>query len=128
MLSDNFSNDADFTFPIVTEHSYGEGKVILMAHSDYPGAPQVYPLYRMMVKEILASTHRLSELKVLCQDCVRFAVYEDEESYKVYLLNTDFDFESRAKILYHGQVIERTIAPGEMETGRNSPGAFFPGG
>lgn len=116
VLSDNFSNDADYTFPVITENRYGKGNVIFMANSDYPGAPQVYPLYKMVVKELLASTHRLSELKVLCNDSVRFAVYEDEEKYKVYLLNTDFDFEQKARISFRDQVLVKTIPAVDVET------------
>lgn len=116
VLSDNFSNDAEFTFPVVTEHSYGKGNVIFMANADYPGAPQVYPLYRMIVKEILAATHRLADLKVLCNDSMRFAVYEDEVKYKVYLLNTDFNFEQKARVLYHGQETETLVPSAEMVT------------
>ena len=116
VLSDNFSNDADYTFPVITENRYGKGNVIFMANSDYPGAPQVYPLYKMVVKEILASTHRRSELKVLCNDSVRFAVYEDEEKYKVYLLNTDFDFEQKARVSYKDQIVEKTIPAVGVET------------
>lgn len=115
-LSDSFLNDVDFLIPIVTENQYGKGNVVLMANSEYPGAPQVFPLYKIVVKEILASTHRTSDLKVICSDRIRFAVYESEDKYKVYLLNTDYDFEMKAKVMYKEQVIEMTIPSIGIET------------
>ena len=77
--------------PIVTENKYGDGNVIFMATSEYPGAPEVFPLYKIIVKALLAASHRTSDLKVIGSDKIRFAMYEDDEKYKLYLLNTDYN-------------------------------------
>ena len=95
--------------PIVTENKYGNGNVIFMANSEYPGAPEVFPLYKMMVKAVLAASHRTADVKVIGSDKLRFAVYEGEDTYKVYIFNSDFNIESKAIVLYKDQRIEKTI-------------------
>lgn len=80
-----------------------------MASSEYPGAAEIYPLYKIMVKAILAASHRTADIKVIGSDKIRFAVYEDEEKYKVYILNTDFNFEARARVIFRGESQDRVI-------------------
>ena len=108
-LADSFAPSPEHQWPAIIDYKYGEGNVIFMANSEYPGAPEIYPLYKMMVKAALAASHRTSELKVVGSDKVRFAVYENDEKYKIYLLNTDFNFEQKVRIIYKGQVIDKLI-------------------
>ena len=95
--------------PVLTENKYGDGYVMFMANSEYPGVPEIYPLYKMVVKQILAASHRKAEVKVIGSDKLRFAVYEDEKNYKVYLFNSDFNIETKAIILYGDKRIEKVI-------------------
>ena len=99
----------DSIIPLITEHKYGEGNVIFMANSEYPGAPEVFPLYKLMVKAILAASHRTSDLKVVGSDKLRFAMYEDEDKYKLYVFNSDYNFEQRARIIFRGETIDKVI-------------------
>ena len=95
--------------PLITEHKYGEGNVIFMANSEYPGAPAVYPLYKMMVKAILAASHRNSDLKVIGSDKIRFAMYEDADKYKLYILNSDYNMKQFVKVIFGGEEKEVLI-------------------
>ena len=112
-MHDSFSIPKDRTqyspsfMPVVTENKVGEGNVIFMANSEYPGAPEVYPLYKIMVKAILAASHRTADLKVIGSDKIRFAMYEDDEKYKLYIFNSDFNLEQKVKIIFRGE--ERKI-------------------
>ena len=99
-VSDSFFPHLQSNFPIVTEHKYGEGNVIFMATSEYPGAPEIFPLYRLMVKEILSASHRTSDLKVIGSDKIRFAMYEDEEKYKLYIVNSDYNMKQFVKVIF----------------------------
>ena len=108
-VTDCFLREEEYMFPVVTEHKYGEGNVIFMATSEYPGAGEVYPLYKIMVKQILAASHRTSDLKVIGSDKLRFAMYEGEDKYKLYILNTDFNFENRVKVIFRGEETERVV-------------------
>ena len=115
-LSDSFGRSASRTaiddpslIPIITENKVGEGSVIFMATSEYPGAPQIYPLYKMIVKSILAASHRTSDLKVIGSDKIRFAMYEDGEKYKLYVFNTDFNFEQKVRVIFRGEQIDRFV-------------------
>ena len=80
-----------------------------MATSEYPGDPAVYPLYKFMTKAVLAASHRTSDVKVIGSDKLRFAVYGDEESYKVYILNSDFNSEQRARVYYKDELISNSL-------------------
>ena len=98
-----------FSIPVVTENKVGKGNVIFMATSEYPGAPQVYPLYKMIVKAMLTASHRISDLKVIGSDKIRFAMYEDEEKYKLYVFNTDYNFEQKVRVIFKGEQIDRFV-------------------
>ena len=113
---DSFEADMDATeitdmslVPVLTENKYGDGYVMFMANSEYPGAPEIYPLYKMVVKQILSASHRKADVKVIGSDKLRFAVYDNGDSYKVYIFNSDFNVESKAIVLYGDQRIEKMI-------------------
>ena len=95
--------------PIITEHQYGKGNVIFMANDEYPGAPEIFPLYRQIVKQILCASHRTSDLKVIGSDKLRFAMYEGETLYKLYIFNTDYNVEQKVKVFFKDQAVEKTI-------------------
>jgi hypothetical protein len=62
-----------------------------------------------MVKAVLAASHRTSDLKVICSDKVRFAMYEGEDIYKLYLFNTDFSNKHFAKVFFREEEKEVLI-------------------
>ena len=95
--------------PLVLENKVGRGDVIFMANSEYPGAPEVYPLYKMMVKQILCASHRTCDLKVVGSDKIRFAMYEDDEKYKLYVFNSDFNMKQFVKVIFKGEEKEILI-------------------
>ena len=95
--------------PAMVEHSYGKGHVLFMCTDEYPGAPGVYTLYKILIKSILAATHRACDIKVISSDKVRFSVYESEQQHKIYLLNTDLNVPQTAKVIYQGITTEITV-------------------
>ena len=101
--------------PIITENKVGKGNVIFMASSEYPGAPEIYPLYFMMVKFLLSASHRNCDIKVVGSDKIRFAVYEDEEIYKIYLFNSDFNVKQFVKVIYKNEEKEVIIDSATLE-------------
>ena len=114
-ITDTFNPDFDRMWPCVTENKYGDGFVIFMTNSEYPGAPQIFPLYQMLVKGLITAGHRASDLKVVSSDKIRFAVYEDEENYKMYILNTDFDLPESCIVDYKGNKTSMTINPCDLK-------------
>jgi len=113
VLSNSFgeSGNTDKGIAIV-ENKLGEGYAILLTSLDYPGKGQTYDIYRTVVRELLTSSHRTASIKVLANDRVRFAVYEEGD---VYLLNTDFDVTSCAVIEKDDKRTEVTLAPCELK-------------
>ena len=73
---------------------------------------QTYDIYRTVVRELLSASHRTAEVKVLASDRVRFSVYDSGD---VYLLNTDFDVPSYARVEKGGNSVEVTLAPCEIK-------------
>jgi len=108
-LSDTIKTNDEHMWPCVTENKYGDGYVIFMGNSEYPGAPEVFPLYRMMVKNLLTASHRMADIKVISSDKIRFAVYEDEKMYKMYVLNTDYNLKQDVIVDFKGERREFTI-------------------
>ena len=93
--------------PVITENKYGKGNVIFMGTSEYPGAREVFNIYKVMVKSLLAASHRNADLKVIGSDKIRFAMYEDENTYKLYVFNSDFNNKQFVKVIFNGE--EREI-------------------
>lgn len=95
----------------VVENKCGDGYAILMCSLDYPGGA-LYPVYKMMVRELMQTSHKNADIKVVCNDKVRFSVYEGN---KIYLLNTDFDCSSYVKLDFGNEIKEITLAPCEFK-------------
>ena len=55
-----------------------------------PGRPSLYPLYSLLVRELLRTGTQNAKVRVIGPDTLRYTVYEDGS---VYLLNTDYDTE-----------------------------------
>ena len=108
-ISDSFFPNAESQIPFITENKYGEGNVIFMANSEYPGDSAIFPIYKVMVKAALAASHRNSDLKVIGSDKIRFAMYEGEDSYKLYIFNSDFNSKNFAKVIFRGDEREVLI-------------------
>ena len=63
----------------------------------------------MMVKQILAASHRTADIKVIGSDKIRFAVYEDERKYKLYVFNSDYNMKQFVKVIFKGEEKELLI-------------------
>jgi hypothetical protein len=100
-IADGFTRNTREFPPVLLEHKLGRGFAMLATAREYPGAPAVYPLYRMLVRELVTLSHRNCEIKVTASDRLRYSVYEDG---KIYLLNTDYDLPISVKIEYQGMV------------------------
>ena len=113
ILSTSFSekNNVDGNVALL-ENKLGEGYAILLTSLDYPGAGQTYDIYRTVVRELLRASHKTADVKVIANDRVRFTVYESRD---VYLLNTDFDVPSYARVEKDGKTVELTLAPCEIK-------------
>ncbi len=115
-ISDTFFADAPCDKNALIENRLGSGTAILLTTLDYPGLGSVYPLYRAIVREILSACHRSSDIRVLGGDKLRFAVYDiGDGSYKVYLLNTDFDFNTQVKIETPSKKLDIELEPLELK-------------
>ena len=95
--------------PLITEKKVGKGNVIFMASSEYPGAPAIFPLYKIMTKAILAASHRNCDLKVIGSDKIRFAMFEDEKIYKLYIFNSDFNHKQHVTVHFGGKTVKRVV-------------------
>ena len=114
-ISDSFADHPDHMWPCVLENKCGKGNVIFMTNSEYPGAPEVYRLYQIMVKTVLAAHHGMSDLKVISSDKIRFAMFEDEKKYKMYVINTDYNVENKVIVKFKGERVEKTVGSCELE-------------
>ena len=108
-ISDSFFPEPESQIPFITENKYGNGNVIFMANSEYPGDSAIFPIYKFMVKAVLTASHRTCDLKVIGSDKLRFAMYEGEDLYKLYLFNTDYSNKIFAKVIFKGEEKEILI-------------------
>lgn len=117
LLNDTFAPpDLDKAASVLVENKYGKGNVLFMTTEEYPGAEAVYPLYQNVVKSILTATHRMCDIKVVCNDKVRFGVFENDSIYKVYLLNTDMNVRQNVCVSYEDECVEKSIASAGIDS------------
>ena len=101
--------------PVVIENKVGKGVAILTTHVKYPGNGAVYPVYKNLVKMLLAHSHDRAEVKVAGSDKVRFSLFFEEDGKKIlYLLNTAYDAQSSVKVIFGTDTYEITLAPMEL--------------
>lgn len=112
-LSESFAEQDFEKLPAaIIENRLGKGTAILFTTLEHAGNGSVYPLYRTVVREMLASCHRENPVKVYGASCVRFAVYEGDV---IYLLNTDYDSGAEVIIERRGKTFRETLRPCELK-------------
>lgn len=115
-MSDTFAPLTENDLPILTEYKNGKGVAMFLTYTNFPGNPAVYPVYKIVVKQLLTASHRNSEIKVYGSDKVKFSVYDDDlGNKKLYLLNTDFDVSSSVGIIYQNKNSIITLSPLELK-------------
>ena len=91
--------------PMLVEHSVGRGKAFLMTVWEYPGDPGVREFTDDLLRTVLAGEQ--GEIRLLASDRVRYAVYDNvvkgRKYVVVYLLNTDPDCDSVARLWVRGK-------------------------
>lgn len=111
-ISESFLNEKE-ALPYVIENRVEKGTATLVASSNYPGHPALYPLYRTIVREIITESARNSDIKVISNGALRYSVYDGN---KIYLLNTDYDFSIDVIIETKSNTFRETIAPLELKS------------
>lgn len=113
LINDSFKKMPSIA-PAVIENRIGDGVATLVASTNYPGYPALYPLYRAIVREMISASARCADIQVLSSDRLRYAVYEGN---KIYLLNTDYDLPITVKILVKGsnKTLDLTLDPLELK-------------
>ena len=107
-------NVAEKDIPVMTEYALGKGFASCVTLWGYPGSTGIRAFFTDILKCINAGemTH---PVKVCASDKMRYAVYEEEESYTLFFLNTDFDLPQSAKVFYKGTEKLLTAEPASME-------------
>ena len=88
--------------------------VTLMTAAEYPGHNAVWPLYRMLVRELVTASHRRCPIHVRADDKLRFSVYRTADTDAVCLLNTDFTNAADVTIEAYGETRRRRLEPCEV--------------
>lgn len=113
ILDDSFVPPLDNHSPIVfVENQLGKGSTMLLTTLEYPGQGAIYPVYRMLVRNLLNNCHQKSDIKVFGNPKLKFAVYEGNV---VYLLNTDYNCDIQAVVQVGEKEEKYVLASGELK-------------
>ena len=93
----------------VIENAVGKGRVICLTSTDYAGNDAIYPLYRLIVRELLRA--KSDDPVIQASSEVRYARYGEDV---VYLLNTSYDMPAVAVVDPLGKAEVLTLAPMEL--------------
>jgi len=80
-------NDWNSDEIVLTGNQCGEGMAFLVNSMEYPGHPGLKSFYRDLLQFFNSAWH--DELTVECSDRVKYSVYQENNFYIVYLLNTE---------------------------------------
>ena len=111
---DTFPAPDETALPAVLEHRVGKGAVTVMTAAEYPGMNAVWPLYRILVRELVTASHRRCPIHVKAGDKLRFSVYRTADEDAVCLLNTGFTNPLPVTVEAYGETRTRTLAPCEV--------------
>ncbi len=95
LYGDSFGTKPTDVYTVI-ENKVGEGIATLVTSLNYPGHPALFPLYRCLAREMVSSSARNCDIKVIGSERLRYAVYEGD---KIYLLNTDYDMPITVKLI-----------------------------
>lgn len=114
VLSEGFfpAENSEDTPPVLIENRCKKGVARLLTSIDYPGHGAIYHIYRILVESLLNHCHQNSDLIVFGNSKLRYAVYEGNV---VYLLNTDFDCDICANVIYRGEKQKIMLKPCELK-------------
>ena len=96
----------------IIEKRLGSGTVIFTLNSCYPGRNSFYPLYSLLVRELMRKGTADAKVKVCGPDTLRYSVYDDGS---VYLLNTDYDTEYSVTVSHYGEEEKVHLLPLELK-------------
>jgi len=90
--------------PVLVENSVGKGKAFLVTVWEYPADKRIIRLTEDLLRVALAGEQ--GDVRLQSSDRVRYAVYDsrEPECEVVYLLNTDPDCPSRARLWVRGKM------------------------
>ena len=107
-------NVAQDDIPVMTEYSLGKGFASCVTLWGYPGSTGIRDFFTDILK-CINSGEMTHPVKVCTSDKMRYAVYEDEENYVLFFLNTDFDLSLAAKVFYGDNVQLIQVESASME-------------
>ncbi len=99
--------------PVITANSYGKGMAILLNALEYPAHPGIRQLYKDLLMFFTDAHH--GDLHVEANERVRYGVFQDEDMYILYALNTDHGLRQEIKVTFgQHERVPFLILPGEM--------------
>jgi len=87
--------------PALVEHSLGNGFVWTVCAFNYPGEDGMSRFAEHVVRMVLRGEQQ--NLRVMCTDSVRYAVFNTTSFRVLYLLNTEFDLPQKVQIWLNGR-------------------------
>ena len=111
-IENSFRSVGNPGVPTIIEKKVGQGNVILMLSSCYPGRNSLYPIYSLVTRALMHRGVCRADVRVCGPDTLRYAVYEDGS---IYLLNTDYDTEYTVKVFHADTCKKITVAPLELK-------------
>lgn len=115
--SDSYRIDRDVleSRPILIENTIGKGTAFLVAVYEFPADEGMIRFSRDLLRTVIQGEQ--ADIRLMSSDRIRYSVYEGEipgskDNYEiVYMLNTDPDVSSLAKLWIRGYVSEEFILP-----------------
>ena len=102
--------------PAMTEFALGKGFASLVTLWGYPGSTGIEQFFAELMRCICLGETASAPVKVCASDRIRYAVYETADSYRIFMLNTDFDLPQTAVIFGRGGSLRLTVRPAAMKT------------
>ena len=117
ILADKFRKWRENSPAILIENKYGKGYASLITTWEYPGAKSLEKFVKVLLKEIIHGEYQNTDLKVIGSDKIQYAVYRNNDAdntYTVYLLNTDYNVPAHARVVRNGLEKEIKLDPCEF--------------
>ena len=112
----------DPKYPILVEKQSDRGSAVLISTWSTPGQAPMDLVMRALMQVVSAGGER--EIRFSGGDRLRYAVYDRQAGYRMYVLNTDFDNRQACRLHCRDAVIELMVPPCALEVVEFVDGRF----
>ena len=114
----------DRNYPVIVENKLGGGSAVLVCSWSTPGQLPMELIMQALIQVVSAGQER--EVRLIGGDRLRYAVYDENDGHRIYVLNTDYDSPQGCRLCCGDTGMDLLVQPCSLEVVAFKDGRFHP--